>query len=115
VIEGIVYSPKERIPLFRLVYDSMGDIYVEYKHSKNHCTDCIPLEKLIIYLLENETKNDNLGKMIYSPKEGIPIGILQRDYDGSFFIEVKSKKAIERIRFSTYITLLIGTVVQKAS
>ena len=115
-MEGLVYSPKEKIPLFKLMCDSSGDRSVEYLNNRTGCTELIKVSRLVIYLLEVEMASGSVNNMIYSPKKRIPLGIMFRDKYGVYFIEVKYKNnKKERIRFSTYVSLLLESEALKAS
>ncbi|MCR5703598.1 MAG: hypothetical protein K6G85_03155 [Eubacterium sp.] len=102
-MKGLIYSPKKGIPLFRLLYDRTGNRMVEYRNMRNGQTELLPIETMIVYLIDWETKSEN--QMLYSPQNRIPLGIVGRDVQGSYYIEVKYKKVKECIRFSTYIGL----------
>ena len=115
MVKGLVYSPKEKIPLFKLMCNSSGDRSVEYLNNRTGCTELIKVSRLLVYLLEVEMTSGNEKKMIYSPKKKIPLGIMDRDRQGVYFIEVKYKKNRERIRFTTYVSLLLESEVQRAS
>lgn len=114
-MKGLVYSPKLKIPLFKLVCDSSGNRSVEYLNNRTGCTEQVKVSRLVIYLLEAEMKSENKNNMIYSPKERIPLGVLERDECGVFFIIVKYKKNKESIRFTTYVSLLLESEALKAS
>ncbi|MGN1140161.1 MAG: hypothetical protein ACI4TF_03070 [Oliverpabstia sp.] len=113
-MKGLVYSPKEKIPLFKLVCNSSGDRSVEYLNPRTGCTELVKVSRLVIYLLEAEMTNENQNHMIYSPEKKIPLGIMLRDQCGIYFIEVKYRKNKERIRFSTYVSLLLESEALKA-
>lgn len=115
MIKGLVYSPKEKIPLFKLKCNSSGDRSVEYLNNRTGCTELIKVSRLLVYLLEVEMASENQKNMIYSPEKKIPLGIMERDRQGVYFIEVKYKKSKERIRFTTYVSLLLESEVLKAS
>lgn len=115
MVEGLVYSPKEKIPLFKLMCNSSGDRLVEYLNNRTGCTELIKVSRLLVYLLEVEMASKNQKIMIYSPKKRIPLGIMECDRKGVYFIEVKYKKNKERIRFTTYVSLLLESEVLKAS
>lgn len=63
-MNGLVYSPKEKIPLFKLMCDSSGNRSVEYLC--NGRTELIEVSRLVIYLIEVEMTSKNEEKMIYS-------------------------------------------------
>lgn len=107
MVKGLVYSPKEKIPLFKLMCNPYGERSVEYLNNRTGCTELIKVSRLVVYLLEAEMTNGYQKNMIYSPKEKIPLGIMNRDERGIYFIEVKYKKSRERIRFTTYVSLLL--------
>lgn len=115
MVEGLVYSPKEKIPLFKLMCNSSGDRSVEYLNNRTGCTELIKVSRLLVYLLEVEMASKNQKIMIYSPKKRIPLGVMECDRQGVYFIEVKYKKNKERIRFTTYVSLLLESEVLKAS
>lgn len=115
MMKGLVYSPKEKIPLFKLTYDSLGNRSVEYLNSRTGCTELIKVTKLVIYLLEAEGAVDKEKNMIYSPKKKIPLGIMKRDKFGDYFIEVKHKHNKECIRLTTYVSLLLESEALKVS
>ena len=107
MMKDVVCSPKEKIPLFRLMCNSSGDRTVEYLNNRTGCTELMKVSKLVVYLLEAEMTRNGKGSMIYSPKMKIPIGIMECDESGICFIEVKHKRNKEKIRFSTYVSLLL--------
>lgn len=111
-MKGLIYSPKKGIPLFRLFYDGTGNRMVEYRNMRNGKTESLPIETMIVYLVERETKSEN--QMLYSPQHQIPLGIVGRDVHGCYYIEVKYKKVKECIRFSTYIGLFFEEGIKNA-
>ena len=113
-MKGLVYSPRERIPLFKLLDDAFGDRSAEYRNKRTGCTELVKVSNLVIYLLEAEMTADSRNHMIYSPKMKIPLGIMFRDSYGACFIEVKYKNHRECIRFSSYIALLLEAEARKA-
>lgn len=113
-MNGLVYSPKEKIPLFKLMCNPAGDRSVEYLNNRTGCTELIRVSRLVVYLLEAEMTTGCQKNMIYSPKEKIPLGIMIRDERGIYFIEVKYKKSIEKICFTTYVSLLLEAEALKA-
>lgn len=107
-MKDLIYSPKGKIPLFKLNCDPSGIKYVEYRNSRTGCTERIKVSRLIVYLLEEEMMNNDQECMLYSPERKIPLGMMVRDqHDGTYYIEIKCKKNKERIRFSTYVSLLL--------
>ncbi len=112
-MNGLVYSPKEKIPLFKLMCDSSGNRSVEY-----HCngrTELIEVSRLVIYLIEVEMTSKNEEKMIYSPTHKIPLGFMLHEPNEACFIEVKYKSRKDRIRLTTYVKLLLEADALKAS
>lgn len=114
-MDGLVYSPKEKIPLFKLTCDPFGNRTVEYLNNRTGSKESVRVSQLVVYLIEAEMTNSTQENMIYSPKKRIPLGIMIRDTDGKYFIEVKYKKNKERIRFTTYVSLLLESEGLKAS
>lgn len=115
-MEGLVYSPKQKIPLFKLVCNDQGDRSVEYLNSRTSCTELIKVSTLVIYLLELEMASRQKKGMVYSPKQKIPIGMMSCDeVSGIYSIEVKYKHKKESIRFTTYVSLLLESKALKAS
>lgn len=109
-MKDLIYSPKEKIPLFKLLCSEKGDRSVEYLNNRTACTERIKVSTLIIFLLEKEMVNGQEKEMIYSPKESIPIGKMFRDKStGISYLEVKYKKKQEEICFSKYVSLLLET------
>lgn len=114
-MEGLVYSPKQKIPLFKLVCNDQGDRSVEYLNDRTACTEIIKVSTLVIYLLEMEMASRRKKGMVYSPKQKIPIGMMLCDESsGTYFIEVKYKQKKECIRFTTYVSLLLESKALKA-
>lgn len=115
-MEGLIYSPKQKIPLFKLVSNDHGDRLVEYLNNRTACTELIKVSTLVVYLLEMEMASKKKRGMIYSPKQKIPIGIMScEETSGIYFIEVKYKHKKECIRLTTYVSLLLESKVLKAS
>lgn len=115
-MKGLVYSPKQKIPLFKLVCNAQGDRLVEYLNNKTACTELIKVSTLVVYLLEMEMASGHKKGMVYSPEQRIPIGIMSCDESsGTYFIEVKYKHKKECIRFTTYVSLLLESKALKAS
>ena len=104
-MNGLVYSPREKIPLFKLVCDSSGNRSVEYLC--NGRTELIAVTRLVIYLIEVEMMSKHQEKMIYSPINKIPLGFMLHGPDEDCFIEVKYKSRKEPIRLTTYVKLLL--------
>ena len=113
-MEGLVYSPKEKLPLFKLTCDSNGVRTAEYLNSRTKCTEKIKVSRLVICLLEVEMSGKGSGGMVFSPKRRIPLGIVGREPCGAYYIEVKYKHNKERILFSTYVSLLLESEALKA-
>lgn len=99
--------------MFRVQRNSSGERFVEYLNKRTGGTEVISVPRLVIYLLEAEMANDNDSSMLYSPQKRIPLGILLRDQYGIYFMEVKYKKNKERIRFTTYVSLLLESEAMK--
>ena len=115
MIDGLIYSPKEKIPLFKLRCDSSGIRSVEYLNKRTGCTDCMKVSKVVTVLLEAEGILCEKGIMLYSPNERIPIGVLVKNQQGDYYLEVKYKKHKERIRISTHVSLMLETDALKVS
>ena len=114
-MNGLVYSPKEKIPLFKLECNEKGIRSVEYMNSRTSCTERIKVSTLIIYLLDMEVVNRHKAEMIYSPDKNIPIGVMSCDEaTGVYFIEVKYKQKREKIRVNTYVSMLLESEALKA-
>lgn len=110
-MNGMVYSRKEKVPLFMLSYNSEGRKIVEFR--RKGCTEPIEVPDLIIYLVR--TVREHPGEMIYSPDKHIPLGVAIHDRDEIYSIEVKFGTKRDVIRLSTYITLLLESEALKAS
>lgn len=110
-MDGLVYSRKEKVPLFVLRYDTEGHKVAEYAFKG--CTEPIEIPILIAFLFN--AVRENPGKMIYSPKEHIPLGVAVHNQGEIYSIEVKSGRKKDIIRLSTYFTLLIESEALKAS
>lgn len=106
-MEGIVYSPKNRIPLFRIITVEDGSKVVELYNVRTGGTEVISILDLAVYLVKKESNGKNENKMIYSPEKKIPLGCLVKGEDGSFYIQIKFKRKLEEIQFATYIALLL--------
>ena len=111
-MEGyLVCSRKEKIPLFKLSYNSEGHKIVEY--GRKGCTEPIEVISLIDFLVREVRKNP--GKMIYSPDKHIPLGMAIHVRDEIYCIEVKFGRRKDIIRLSTYVALLLESEALKAS
>ena len=113
-MDGIIYSPKENLPLFKLICDADGIRSAEYLNIRTKCTEQIRVSRLVVYLLEAELTGDDLTGMIFSPERRIPLGVIGRYSGGGYYIEVKYKHNKEKIHFSTYVSLLLESKAMRS-
>lgn len=108
-MKGLVYSPKERIPLFKILDDDEnGERVVEYYNYRTGNSEEIRAGDLVFFLMEQGMPYANDNKMIHSPVRKIPLGMILRDERGIVYINVTyKKKKPERIRISTYVSLVL--------
>lgn len=109
-MEKLIYSPKLKIPLFKLTWNpSSGEIMVEYLNVRHKdCSEMIDTRTMLIYLVEEEMKYKHDNKMLFTPRCHIPVGVLQQDENnGIYYLEVKHKKKVEKIKLSEYLLLLL--------
>lgn len=122
-MDGLIYSYKEKIPLFKLTCDHTGERYVEYLNTRNGQTELIKVSRLVVYLLNKESSfikeymshsPDESEHKVISPEEGITLGYWVQDF-GTFYIEVKYKKRREKLTVAAYVKLLLESEALKAS
>lgn len=51
----MLYSPKERIPLFRMIYSDDGEPSVEFKNSRTGKTETISVSAFVAWLTKKAT------------------------------------------------------------
>lgn len=108
-MDRLIYTPRERIPLFRLVKEPGRAQYAEFQNQRTGRVEQCSVSSLIVFLFDAEMAACEEAKMLYSPGGTVPLGMLRRDRTG-VYLDVKYKNRREAVRLTTYVAKLLDDV-----